>query len=294
MDIELLKTFLEVSRMRHFGHAANNLFLTQSAVSARIKQLEEHVGAPLFHRERKNIRLTAAGQKLLPHAEGIITLWNRARQQIAVDEAVETSLTIAGVASLWDTCLQDWLQAVYASQRRLLIQAEEQSAETQVRRLRDGTLDLGFLFDAPNIPGIEVREFARIPLILVSTQPDQSVEQATAEGYILVDWGTPFATAHSRHFPNVPLPLLRVSHGRIAHSLLQTHGGAAYLAEPSVRQDLKNSQFYRVAGAATIERTAYAAYAADGGRANIIEWALGLLPKTLPESVVVDLFKQIP
>jgi DNA-binding transcriptional LysR family regulator len=290
MDIELLKTFLEVSRTRHFGHAANNLFLTQSAVSARIKQLEEHVGAPLFHRERNNIRLTAAGQKLLRNAEGIVTLWNRARQQIAVDEAVESSLTIAGVASLWDICLQDWLNAICASQRRLLIQAEEQSAETQGRRLRDGTLDLGFLFDAPNITGIEVCAFARIPLILVSTRPDQSVEQATGDGYVLVDWGTSFATAHSRHFPAVPLPLLRVSHGRIAYSLLQKTGGAAYLAEPSVRQDLKNLQLYRVTAAPTIERTAYAAYAADGERADIISWALELLAKTLPDSIVVDLF----
>ncbi len=40
MDTELLKTFLEVSRTRHFGRAAESLYLTQSAVSFRIRQLE--------------------------------------------------------------------------------------------------------------------------------------------------------------------------------------------------------------------------------------------------------------
>ncbi len=41
MDVGLLKAFLEINRVRHFGRAANNLFISQSAVSARIKQLED-------------------------------------------------------------------------------------------------------------------------------------------------------------------------------------------------------------------------------------------------------------
>ena len=40
MDIDLLKTFLEVNKTRHFGRAADNLYLTPAAVSARVRQLE--------------------------------------------------------------------------------------------------------------------------------------------------------------------------------------------------------------------------------------------------------------
>ncbi len=49
MDTELLKTFLEVSRTRHFGRAAEALYLTQSAVSFRIRQLENQLGVNLLH-----------------------------------------------------------------------------------------------------------------------------------------------------------------------------------------------------------------------------------------------------
>nr|VUD34356.1 HTH-type transcriptional regulator hdfR [Raoultella sp. NCTC 9187] len=49
MDTELLKTFLEVSRTRHFGRAAEALYLTQSAVSFRIRQLENQLGVNLFY-----------------------------------------------------------------------------------------------------------------------------------------------------------------------------------------------------------------------------------------------------
>lgn len=60
MDTELLKTFLEVSRTRHFGRAAEALYLTQSAVSFRIRQLENQLGVNLFTRHRNNIRLTSS------------------------------------------------------------------------------------------------------------------------------------------------------------------------------------------------------------------------------------------
>ena len=92
MDIGLLKTFLEVNRTRHFGHAADNLYLTQSAVSARIRLLEQSVGVPLFTRTRNNIELTPAGQKLLKHAENILTAWNRARQEIGFLVGFEKSI----------------------------------------------------------------------------------------------------------------------------------------------------------------------------------------------------------
>lgn len=73
MDTELLKTFPEVSRTRHFGRAAEALYLTQSAVSFRIRQLENQLGVNLFTRHRNNIRLTTAGAP--PYAE---TLMNTA------------------------------------------------------------------------------------------------------------------------------------------------------------------------------------------------------------------------
>jgi len=57
MDTDLLKTFLEVSKTRHFGKAADNLFVTQAAVSARIKTLEKMLGASLLVRSRNNIHL---------------------------------------------------------------------------------------------------------------------------------------------------------------------------------------------------------------------------------------------
>jgi hypothetical protein len=82
VDTELLKTFLEVSRTRHFGRAAEALYLTQSAVSFRIRQLENQLGVNLFTRHRNNIRLTSAGENSCP-AETLMNTWQAARKEVA-------------------------------------------------------------------------------------------------------------------------------------------------------------------------------------------------------------------
>ena len=74
MDHDLLKTFVEVSKTRHFGKAAENLYLTQAAVSSRVRQLESQLSVQLFFRQRNNIHLTPAGEKLLPLADASLTL----------------------------------------------------------------------------------------------------------------------------------------------------------------------------------------------------------------------------
>ena len=79
MDTDLLRTFIEVSKTRHFGRAAETLYLTQSAVSFRIRQLEQQLGVTLFARHRNNIQLTLAGERLYPYAEAILQTLGRAK-----------------------------------------------------------------------------------------------------------------------------------------------------------------------------------------------------------------------
>ncbi|VEA09996.1 transcriptional regulator HdfR [Salmonella enterica subsp. enterica serovar Sanjuan] len=110
MDTELLKTFLEVSRTRHFGRAAEALYLTQSAVSFRIRQLENQLGVNLFTRHRNNIRLTTAGEKLLPYAETLMNTWQAARKEVA-HTSRHNEFSIGASASLWECMLNAWLGA---------------------------------------------------------------------------------------------------------------------------------------------------------------------------------------
>jgi DNA-binding transcriptional LysR family regulator len=69
MDFEQLRTFMEVSRLRSFSRAAEKLMVTQPAISAQIRTLENEVGARLFDRDGGKVTFTAAGKVFEPFAE---------------------------------------------------------------------------------------------------------------------------------------------------------------------------------------------------------------------------------
>lgn len=96
MDVKVFKTFLEVARTRHFGRAAENLYITQAAVSARIKQLESFFDSALFVRNRNSIQLTTSGERLVPYAEVMVSTLEQAKNELALTNHKALQLTMAG------------------------------------------------------------------------------------------------------------------------------------------------------------------------------------------------------
>jgi len=282
MDIDLLRTFLEVYRTRHFGRTAENLYLTQSAVSARIRLLEEMLGAPLFTRARNDIQLTPAGTRMLKYAEAILNAWNRAREDAALGEEDKVSLAIGASYSLWDILLQDWMHRLYGTMPRVALQAEAHGPEMLIRKLLDHALDVAFMFEPPQMAELEVREVALIKLIMVADRPGLSAREAVGNGYIMADWGTSFAIAHARHFPDMPPPAVRMGLGRMALAFLLHNGGATYLAEQMVSEHLASGRLHRVDDAPVIDRQVYVVYPLASERKPLLEQALGLLVPRQP------------
>jgi DNA-binding transcriptional LysR family regulator len=273
LDIDALKTFIEVNRCRHFGQAAKNLYISQSTVSARIKLLEDRVGVPLFTRQRNNIQLTAAGERLLGYAESIVTTWTRARQEIGVEDESKIPFVVGATPSLWDSVLGDWMTYMRKNLPDMIINAEVHGPDVLSRRVQEGTIDLGFVFDNPQLMDFECLEVTTIPFVMVSTREGLSASQAVMEDYILVEWGTSFALAHARHFPDIPTPRLRVMLGRIALDYLIANGGTAYMAQPMVSQLIEGKSLYMVNDAPVIKRSVFAIYPHNSEKLSQIEYA---------------------
>lgn len=270
MDVELLRTFIEVYQTRHFGKAAENLYLTQSAVSARIRQLEEELGVRLFMRDRNNIQLTAAGQKLLPYAESMIASWNRARLDLAIGDHAGEHMAFAGVPNLWEIFIQEWLPLIRQKHPDTAISADCLSTETLVRRVIERAHDFGFVYEPPRLPELTVIPVFTFRLLLVSRSSGASLEQITSDRYIYVDWGRGFANTHSRLLPELPYPTLRVAMSSSARSILEQINGFAYLAEPAIRDLLKKKKLFEVKGGPVIEREVFAVHRQDTDRRELI------------------------
>ncbi|TCS42699.1 LysR family transcriptional regulator [Reinekea marinisedimentorum] len=258
MDIDLLKTFLEVQQIRHFGRAAENLFLTQAAVSARIKQLENIVGSPVFTRYRNNLQLTETGRRLVPHAQAIVIAWDRAKQEVSLDRSNDIILGVGAISGLWDLFLQDSLNESYREQQGIVWRAEAQPQDILVRRLLDRTMDVAYLYESAKHSDIKSKAVQDIDLVLVSTPGVIGSIEEALKHYVAVDWGTTFNIQFAKTFGNVPV-LMHTHLSRIALNFLLINEGSAYLPYELIN-DYLGERFHINQDAPRICRRIYACY----------------------------------
>src|SRR5712692_5654405 len=83
MELRQLRTFLQVANAGHFGKAAAALRITQPALTQRIQALERELGVQLLTRSAREVRLTPAGEILLPYATNLIQVEDRAIRDLA-------------------------------------------------------------------------------------------------------------------------------------------------------------------------------------------------------------------
>src|SRR5690606_11987333 len=109
MDIGVARTFLEVVKTGSFVSAAAKLNLTQTAVSARIRVLEDQLDRPVFIRNMAGASRARAGEQSLRLATTLVRVWERARRAVALPHGRETVVTVGAELSLWSPLLRHWL-----------------------------------------------------------------------------------------------------------------------------------------------------------------------------------------
>lgn len=289
MDTELLKTFLAVKRLRHFGKAADQLFVTPAAVSARIKKLESSLGVQLFDRGTRDFELTPEGNRLVRHAESILVEWEKASQEVAFGDNPERQLSLAGLPSMWDFLLQDWMQRLTQRFPDTALIANGLGGDSIKHGVLNRVLDLGFVFEPPILAELVNQEVTTTKLILVSTNPHETLVGALGNGYVFVDWGVSFSVQHENLFPDMVTPQFRMGRGQMARDFILGRGGAAYLPEYTVLEGLHGGSLFLVEGAPIIERTVHAIYLSRSDKRVFIERLLKLFSKYEDDSIIEDL-----
>ena len=282
MDVKVFKTFLEVAQTRHFGRAAENLYITQAATSARIKQLESYFDTRLFIRERNNIKLTSAGERLIAYAEVMVSTLEQAKNELALGDNKTLQLSLAGTPNIWDAYLQSCLSQITSAFSGYGFQAEALSRAQLNRNLLERTLDIAFSFDPLKSDELMSKEIARMTLALVSTQRSD-VTSALSNQYVYIDWGTRFASEHALRHQQMPAPYLRTSTGRIALDFILDNTGAAYLPVSMVSPLLTSTQLYSVEGAELWLRPIFINYRKDSVSFEAIAKIEGLLQEMFPQ-----------
>lgn len=104
MNIENLRAFATVAETLNFHKAAEKLYLSQSALSRQIAELEKELGTPLFSRTTRSVKLTAAGEACIDSARGIVRAWDDLHAQAirsGVQEGGSLRIGVYGARSLY-------------------------------------------------------------------------------------------------------------------------------------------------------------------------------------------------
>jgi DNA-binding transcriptional LysR family regulator len=282
MDTELMRTFLEVNKTRHFGRAADNLYLTQAAVSARIKQLEDILCVSLFTRTRNNIQLSAEGERLVPHAETILISWSRARQEVALKLEQKHQLNIGTTAGLWSYVLQYKLSTIHKAMVDVALRAEAYTAEELLRLVQENVLDLVVLYEPANLPNLIAKPLGKLKLVLASSEKGIAPKVAIQSSYVYVDWGTTFGLFHAKRFEDAPPAILHTNMASIAETFIAEHKGSAYLPENLLAQRV-DDKLHLVKGAPTFSRDLYAVFPANSPRLELLNDLVNYLQLQKPQ-----------
>lgn len=164
MDIRFLTTFLEVAQTRHFGRAAENLYLTQSAVSARIKLLEEYFNTTLFIRNRNSIQISPAGEKLIPFAKELSDTLSKAKRSLAQEECQHISC--ASTQNAFLLCFSNLQPSFLTHFSSVCFQHEIATVEQITRQLHDRSIDFALTTSQVKSDDIDSTLLFEVPLCM--------------------------------------------------------------------------------------------------------------------------------
>ncbi|MBW8847019.1 MAG: LysR family transcriptional regulator [Burkholderiales bacterium] len=190
MEFRHLRYFIALAEELHYGRAAQRLAISQPPLSVAIQQLEASIGARLFDRDSKGVRLTPAGEAFRASAQALL---DRAEDACALAREVQAGevgrLRLGFVGSTLFNGLSAWLQAFQASHPKVEVVIVELNSQDQIDALLQEDLDLGLVHTDRLPPGLAAQPLysepflaclpaghplaalAEIPLAALSDQP---------------------------------------------------------------------------------------------------------------------------
>jgi DNA-binding transcriptional LysR family regulator len=171
LDPRRLLTFREVARLGSFSRAAEELSLTQPAVSQQILSLERQLGIRLIDRGPGGLGLTAAGELLLRHADAVSGRLSLATEQLAALVAEHRRhLAVGAFPSAIATIVPEALVRMRTAEPDLEVSVSEGTQEELVAAVRDGSLHIAILFQDAAAPrrdheGLERHDLFEEPMV---------------------------------------------------------------------------------------------------------------------------------
>lgn len=206
MTFDQIKTFLLIVRYGSVCAAAEQLHVTQPALSARLAALEKSLSTPLFERRSNGLVLTKAGADLVPYAQQMVDLTGRIRSEITPQDQLTGHLRIGAAETIAQAWLPDLVSAIQARYPSMTVEVSVDISLNLRDQLLDRSIDLALLmgpiseysienvdlpsfeldwFASANAAGDEATDLRTVPVITYArnTRPFREVRSQLQSRY---------------------------------------------------------------------------------------------------------------
>lgn len=251
MDLWQLRTFLTVSRVLNFTRAAEELNLSQPAVSHHIKSIERQIGEPVFERSRQGVELTPAGQILVEYAKEIVGVVDDLKQRIDNNrDEIEGIVLIGGVTRSFDVPFVQVQQAFSAVHPDLKMRFRNfMSSEELFQALERSYVDVALFEDKPDEKKFDFIPYGNIKMSLVAGSNHRFAGKSEIdpvllnyEKWALFEKGDIYRTLVEKVFRHVgiePKSIHETNDGSVILDLLATGNYVSVLGGFDYPRDLK-------------------------------------------------------
>jgi DNA-binding transcriptional LysR family regulator len=275
MDVELARTFLQVVRTGSLVSAAARIHVTQTAVTARIKNLEEQLKCRLFERNKAGARLTKDGEKFLGYASQLVQTWEAACRDLPLPSGYDDMFTFGADLSLANPLVLHWATRLRQELPTYAVRAELGDGTMLQEKVRLGALDAALVYEPDYAAGMQVEELVEEKLVQIRTSQKPGP-------YVYVDWGPEFRRQHDVSLPEYAKASLYFNLGPLALQYILQSGGSGYFRTRVVSSYLDKGVLERVEEAPEFSYPVYAVYPRSSSRTGL-QAALAILRQIVRE-----------
>lgn len=254
-----LKVFESVARNLSFTKAANELFITQPAITKHIKELESEFEVKLFDRIGNKIALTQAGIILLSYANHILTLHNEVKFEISqLNGNFEGNLRIGASTTISQYVIPPILAQFHKRYPEVKLSLVNGNTENIEQHLLKNTIDVGIVEGKPTNPDIRYSPFLNDELLVFTSSLNKTIpEKISNEEFLKLPLvlrergsGTLEIIEKNLHLqkinPKQINVLMYLGSTEAIKSFIKTGNGVGIVSKFAIEQDLSNNSFRRI------------------------------------------------
>jgi DNA-binding transcriptional LysR family regulator len=249
LTLRQLKVFESVARHLNYTRAAEELFLTQPAVSMQIRQLEQQLGVALFEQLGKRIHLTEAGQEVLVYARGITQQLDELENVLNHLKGVGGGKLRISVATTANYFIPTLLATFARRYPGVTVSLDVTNRETLLQQLTENTVDLVIMGQPPAALDAEAEAFMENPLVIVAppehplaSQKKIPLKRLQDEVFLVREPGSGTRVAMERFFAERDIHIktgMEVGSNEAIKQSVQAGLGLGLLSRATIEQELE-------------------------------------------------------